>query len=227
MKSYVLILACFVSFASFSQEDSTSSEEFIPINIEEKEAFMSTMTGEYVYLEHATTDSDQLKTTEEGVIYVDISIHIVKKGESLYTIAKKHKLTVDKLKSDNKLSSINLKIGQELKIKKKRVIMSSSPVISSEPSRIIARLPPNESPFGLTPPPTPPSTNTEVVNADPVENSDETTNLDLNESKYYTVKNGDSLYTIAKANNMSVQELKELNNLTLNKLSIGQKLLLK
>ena len=46
-------------------------------------------------------------------------------------------------------------------------------------------------------------------------------------TEYYIVKSGDTLWNIAKNNNLSVDELKKLNNLTSNTLSIGQKLLLK
>ena len=43
---------------------------------------------------------------------------------------------------------------------------------------------------------------------------------------YYTVKAGDTLYGIAKEYNLSVDELKKMNDLTSNNLSIGQKLLI-
>lgn len=46
-------------------------------------------------------------------------------------------------------------------------------------------------------------------------------------NEYYTVKKGDTLYSIALKNNLTVQELKDLNNLTSNNLSIGQSLLVK
>lgn len=45
-------------------------------------------------------------------------------------------------------------------------------------------------------------------------------------TKYYTVKKGDTLAKIAKKFNLTVEELKGLNNLKSNKLSIGQKLLI-
>lgn len=44
---------------------------------------------------------------------------------------------------------------------------------------------------------------------------------------YYIVKSGDSLYKIAQENGMTVQQLKDLNNLSSNNLRIGQKLAVK
>lgn len=44
---------------------------------------------------------------------------------------------------------------------------------------------------------------------------------------YYTVKKGDNLYAIANKFGMTVDELKRLNNLTSNLLSIGQRLIIK
>ncbi|MFD2433687.1 LysM peptidoglycan-binding domain-containing protein [Mesonia maritima] len=40
----------------------------------------------------------------------------------------------------------------------------------------------------------------------------------------YTVKKGDTLYSISRKFNLSVEELKEINNLRSNDLAIGQKL---
>lgn len=44
-------------------------------------------------------------------------IHKVKKGESLYSVAKKHKTTVTQIKKINKLKSNVLRVGQKLKYK--------------------------------------------------------------------------------------------------------------
>jgi len=91
--------------------------------------------------------------------------YTVKKGDSLYQIAKKYNMSVEELKMINNLTSNNLSIGQVLKIPQMK------------------------------------------------DNVDGDT---------YIVKKGDSLYQIAKKYNMSVEELKRINNLTSNNLSIGQ-----
>ena len=48
----------------------------------------------------------------------------------------------------------------------------------------------------------------------------------LTNANIYTVQSGDSLYSIARKFNINVNDLKELNNLTTNNLSLGQKLLI-
>lgn len=44
---------------------------------------------------------------------------------------------------------------------------------------------------------------------------------------YYTVKSGDNLYTIARLHNMTLEQLKDLNNLSSNTIRVGQKLAVK
>lgn len=47
------------------------------------------------------------------------------------------------------------------------------------------------------------------------------------ENHLYTVKRGDTLYSIAKANNKTIDEIKQLNNLQTDNISLGQKLIIK
>lgn len=153
MRFLIFILTCFISLNSFSQETETN-EEFLPINLEGKEAFISTKTGEYIFKNHKETDATKLETTSNGVIYTDIKIHTVAKKETISKIAKQYSLSKDEVLKQNKLSTTKLSIGQKLKIIKKVVVKSSSPVISQEESKIIARLSPGQTPTGLDAAPT-------------------------------------------------------------------------
>ena len=50
--------------------------------------------------------------------------------------------------------------------------------------------------------------------------------INANNENFYTVKSGDSLYAISKRFNTTVDDIKKINNLTSNLLSIGQKLII-
>lgn len=109
-----------------------------------------------------------------GYKYVPVSgsnYYVVKKGDSLWSIARANGLTVDELKALNNLSSNVLHVGDTL-------------LISSADS----------------------------------------TGDDGNDN-YYVVKSGDTLWSIARKYNLSVNELKALNNLSSNVLSVGQRLI--
>ena len=109
-----------------------------------------------------------------GYKYVPVSgsnYYVVKKGDSLWSIARANGLTVDELKSLNNLSSNVLHVGDTL-------------LISSADS----------------------------------------TGDDGNDN-YYVVNSGDTLWSIARKYNLSVNELKALNNLSSNVLSVGQRLI--
>lgn len=54
-----------------------------------------------------------------------------------------------------------------------------------------------------------------------------TKNTKVNGNDFYIVKNGDTLYSISVENQISVAKLKSINNLTSNKIKVGQKLRVK
>lgn len=58
------------------------------------------------------------KDTEVEIVRVNsgTTIHIVSKGDTLYSLSKRYSTTVDAIKSLNRLNSNDLSIGQELKI---------------------------------------------------------------------------------------------------------------
>ena len=107
--------------------------------------------------------------------------YTVQKGDNLYSIANKYNITPEIIIKDNSLKSNNLSIGQNLKI---RITKDSVEI---------------EECFG--------------------EDYNPPTN---EETKLYTVQKGDSLYSIAQKYNTKVDDIKRINNLSNINLSIGQ-----
>ena len=117
--------------------------------------------------------------------------YTVKAGDSLWSIANKHGLSVAQLKSMNGLSSDMIYAGQKLTVK--TGASSTSSTTSSANTNT-----------GAT---TNPVTNTQTSNA-----------------SSYTVKSGDSLWSIANKHGLSVSQLKNMNGLTSDIIYPGQTL---
>lgn len=116
-------------------------------------------------------------------------VHVVKQGDSLYEIGRKHGLTVKELKRLNGLSSHRLKLGQKLALTK--AAAPPMPRAAKTASRKAATVASNKT-----------------------------------GQSGYIVKKGDSLHTIARRHGMTADQLQQLNNLSSNRLKIGQKLAL-
>ena len=120
----------------------------------------------------------EIFTKEEDFYVPEYTNYVVKKGDNLYSIARKYNISVDTIIQDNALKNTTLSIGQNLKIREETSSLEEC--------------------FGeeYTPP--------------------------IDNYITYTVKRGDSLYKIAQAYNTSVSEIMKLNNLSSNLLNIGQ-----
>ena len=146
--------------------------------------------------------------------------YVVKSGDSLWSIANKYNTTVNELKTLNKLTSNNLTIGQIIEIpsnESNNQTTNTYTVKSGDSLWSIAnrynttvnelkalnKLTSNNLTIG------------QIIEIPSNESNNQTTNT-------YTVKSGDSLWSIANRYNTTVNELKALNNLTTNNLSIGQ-----
>ncbi len=144
----------------------------------------------------------------------DYITYKVVSGDTLWGIAKKYNTTVDEIKNLNKLSSNLLTIGQILKIPNYSSNYITYRVVSGDTLYSIAK-----------------KYNTSVSEIKKLNNltSDilsigQVLKIPESEQNYfnYIVKNKDTLYSIAKKYNTSVSEIKTLNNLTSDILSIGQ-----
>lgn len=145
--------------------------------------------------------------------------YVVKKGDTLYGIANKYNVSVDNLKSYNNLSTDSLSIGQIIKIPGNKVNSNEYVVKSGDSLYSISRK------YGVSVDELMSvnnlkSTVLSVGQVLKIPNSGEVTNV------IYTVKKGDSLWSIAKNNKTTVDAIVKLNNLSNANLSIGQKLVL-
>ena len=155
-------------------------------------------------------------TSEIGDIYT------VKAGDTLYSIARKFNTTVNELSKINNLTSDILTIGMQLKLPTKEeqneyetytikdgdslysiankynITVNDLIDYNALPSMVITVGDVIKIPKGKT----------------------------QNTDNIYTVKPGDTLYRIANMYDVSIDELKNYNNLTSNILSIGQKLII-
>ena len=187
---------------------------------------------EYGFLDNAS-DANRLKNNYKeyadavvkavasyiGVPYISESTYIVKSSDSLYSIAKKYNTTVDEIKKLNNLTSNSLSIGQILNIPLSEVVLVNEYIVKSGDSLYSIANKYN-------------TTVNELKSLNNLSNNTLSIGQVLKLPKVdeivtvneYIVKSGDSLYSIAKKYNTSVDELKSLNNLTSNMLSVGQKL---
>ena len=171
--------------------------------------------GDSLIVKDSSGNNDNSSSADNNKYY------IVKKGDSLYSIAKSNNMTVDELKSLNNLTSNILSIGQ-------RLIISSG---SNVPNNVyVVRK--GDTLWSIA--------NNFNVSVNDLKSANNKSNNSLSigeqliipgksigenvSTTIYTVKSGDNLYSIAKRYNVTVNEIKSLNNLTSNILSIGQKL---
>ena len=196
---------------------------------------VQSLTVEYGFLDNAA-DAQKLKNnwqeyadavvdavreyigeTPSGVTYT------VKNGDSLWNIAKKFGVSVEDLKAANNLSSNLLNIGQVLKIPEEEVTETGDYIVYNVKSGDSLYSIGKE--FGVSV--------DELIDY----NNLSTSSLQINQqllipkkittgptTSTYTVKSGDTLYSIARQYNTTVNELMSLNNLTTSVLSLGQEL---
>lgn len=222
--------------------DSSKDYYFIHRNSGNTEAVIV----EYGFLDNKT-DADLLKkywkdyaeavvkaiTEYVGVPYTftgemaNTNYYVVKKGDSLWSIANKYGITVNKLKELNNLSSNMVTVGQKLLIKD---------TSSSEDVGVYYTVKAGDTLYGIA--------NKYGLSVDELKkiNNLKSNNLTINQKLLvsgtssnpddssdfdtYIVKSGDSLWSIASKNNTTVDKLKDINKLNSNLLSIGQKLLI-
>ena len=142
------------------------------------------------------------------------TVYTVVAGDSLYSIARKFNTTVDEIMSYNNLKTNLLSIGQQLKIPSSTVTNTYT-VVSGDSLYSIARK------FNTTVDELK-SLNNLTSNLLSIGQTLKIPDTSSDTETTYVVQSGDSLWSIARKFNTTVNEIKTKNNLTSNLLSIGQ-----
>lgn len=125
--------------------------------------------------------------------------HTVRANETLFSISRRYNVTIAEIQQWNDLEGTNISLGQELTIYRQDD-STGRPQTEELPS---ATPRPGEEPERRS-----------IVR----ESGDSVMNT------YYIVRSGDSLYRIATDHGLTVDELKQLNNLESDEISVGQQL---
>ena len=179
------------------------------------------------YKKYVDAVVDAVITTANGgtvsVLPLGDNYYIVKSGDSLWSISNRYGVSVNDIKNLNNLTSNNLSIGQVLEIPSNNqnngnlentYVVKSGDSLWNIANRFGTTVNELKSLNNLT------SNNLSIgqVLRIPLSNQNNNNNLE----NTYVVKSGDSLWNIANRLGTTVNELKSLNNLTSNNLSIGQ-----
>jgi len=148
-------------------------------------------------------DSDNLSVGQEILVGPpadqDATIHTVQSGETLFAISRQYGVTIAEIQTWNNLDTPQLSTGQELTI------------FQEDGSR--------EQAESLPEPP--------EADEDDEERIRESIVRDRSEDRgtaYYTVRSGDTLTQIAQQHNMTVSQIRDLNNLQSDVINVGQRI---
>lgn len=144
--------------------------------------------------------------------------HTVQKKENLNMLAEKYGTTVNEIKRVNNLNSINLRIGQLLKIPAK---LADQPAKANEQVQVPVNRRTEETIVKTHIPPENRYKKPEQVpeKKEPADNRPE-------QFIVHTVASNETMYSIATRYKMTMDQLKAKNNLPDNSLQVGQKLLI-
>jgi len=160
----------------------------------------------------------------KGIPYVapeseTVDTYKVMAGDTLYGLANKLDTSVNELKKLNNLTSNNLSIGQILKIPTKIVDIGDTDIYQVKSGDTLYSL---AKKFNITIDEL--KNLNDLVDDNLVVGQLLSVPSGLSTANTYIVNVGDTLYSIAKNFNVSIDKIKEINNLTSNLLSVGQKL---
>ncbi|MCX8031659.1 MAG: LysM peptidoglycan-binding domain-containing protein [Thermodesulfovibrionales bacterium] len=174
------------------------------------------------------------------VAYPDQIIHVVKKGDNLYTISKKYKVPITEIKTFNNLNTERLSLGMKLTIPASSPNKNQGNNRTSQISNVQQKVISNPNPFDVK--------YHKVKKGETIEkiakkySTTQDSIIEINglsskklkvgqqilikapQKEHHIVKKGDTLWNVALRYGISPDEIREINGLSSNQLKIGQKI---
>jgi LysM repeat protein len=244
LRNYKLILSfvCLVisSLGVFSQ----SEVEYKDVILDGKPARLNVTTGEITVVKLVNEKKvEPSKTIEKSIPdkadVVNVSdFHIVKEGETLFKIANQCNTSLSELKDVNNLETTLVNEGQKLRIKNFDILTSDAVAkASDEPNNLnIHMVEKGQTLYSI-------AKRYNIKMSELKHNNNLNSNLikegqklivgnfdttqKHNHSTIWIVSKGDTLYSIARENGVTIDVIKSLNGLKGNLILVGQKLQLK
>jgi LysM repeat protein len=165
-------------------------------------------------------------------LWAQNTTHTVQQGETLFSIAQQYDAEVDQIRAWNNLSGNELAVGQTLIVNKSGAdeaithTVQSKETLFSISKQYNVRIAELKRWNELS------NNNLEIgqeLTIYPSQAADQqqqsiVVDKETQQNTYYVVKSGDSLYEIANEHDMTLEELKTLNNLSSNTIRVGQRL---
>ncbi len=192
-----------VSIAELKRKNNIKGSKINPKQrLKVKDEDSITIVEQVLLAENKPIEAPKVSTIalkEESVVtnasMASIATHLVKAGETLFSISNLYHITIDQLKKWNNIDKNTIKPGQNLTLN--LTTESTKQLVEEQPKPVVQKDIVEKSSLR------------KVASVEPLE-----------------VKKGESLFTIAKDNNVSIDDLKKINKLKSNKIKAGQKLYL-